>query len=136
MARVLLIEDNEAQRDLYHDLLYYNGFDVLTAEDAQTGISLATAELPDVIVLDVMLPGVSGLVAAQRLTRHPTTAHIPIICTSAYDVSPHMIEHSGAKEFLPKPIDPSDLVKAIWRQVGRDHSNTVAHNGEEESRRS
>ena len=136
MARVLLIEDNEAQRDLYHDLLYYNGFDVLTAEDAQTGISLATTELPDVVVLDVMLPGVSGLVAAQRLTRHPSTAHIPIICTSAYDVSAQMIEHSGAKEFLPKPMDPSDLVKAIWRHLGTDRDNSVPHKGEEQSSRS
>ena len=132
MARVLIIEDNEAQRDLYRDLLYYNGYDVLTAEDAQSGLALAESELPDLIVLDVMLPGVSGLVAAQRLTRHPRTAHIPILCMSAYDVSPAMVEHSGAREFLPKPLDPSDLMKAVWRHLNQNPNprNNVTPNSE------
>ena len=130
MARVLLIEDNESQRDLYRDLLYYNGYDVITAPDAQAGIAIAETELPDLIVLDVMLPGMSGLAAAEQLTRHPRTAHIPIICMSAYDVSPAMVEHSGAKEFLAKPLDPSDLMKAVWRQLGASGPNTAIPNAE------
>ena len=130
MARVLIIEDDEAQRDLYRDFFYYNGYDVITAADAPAGITIAERELPDLIVLDVMLPGVSGLAAAQRLTRYPATAHIPIICMSAYDVSPTMVEHSGAKEFLAKPLDPSDLMKAVWRQLGPNGADKAIPNRE------
>ena len=119
MATILLIEDDVVQRDLYRDLLYYNGFDVLTADDARAGIQLATNERPDLIVLDVMLPGLNGLMAAQQLQQTPATSSIPLICMSAYDVDPQMVAHSGAREFLAKPVDPSALVKAIWRHLGR-----------------
>lgn len=118
MAKVLLIEDDVVQRDLYRDLLYYNGFDVLVAEDAGEGIPLAVAERPDVILMDVMLPGMDGLTAAKRLGEHPATAQIPVICMSAYDVSAQKAVRSAAREVLAKPIDPSILVKTIWRHSG------------------
>lgn len=130
MAKILLIEDDSDQREMYRALLYYNGFDVLLAEDARQGIRLAVEQTPDVIVVDVMLPEVNGLVATQRLVDNPVTANIPIICMSAYDVSPQMILHSGAREFLPKPVDPSNLMKAIWRYVGaQNHEANPPSNG-------
>ena len=118
MPRVLLIEDDPIHRDIYERLLYYNGFDVTVAADGLSGISEALASPPDVIVMDVMLPGVSGIVASQRIHDHPDTAHIPIICMSAHDVSRSMVQHVGAREFLPKPVRGDTLVRTIRRFIG------------------
>ena len=129
MARVLLIEDSEVQRDLYRDLLYYNGFDVVVAEDAKAGIAFALDEKPDAILIDVMLPGMNGLIATQNLTRNPLTSHIPIICMSAYDVSEQMVRHSGARELLPKPVSGDVLVRVLRRYLKqRDAQNPPTNN--------
>jgi DNA-binding response OmpR family regulator len=117
MAKVLLIEDNEDDREIYRTLLYYNGFDVVVAEDAQTGLRESAAQAFDLIIVDVMLPGMNGLVAAQRFQHNRATAHIPVICMSAHDVSPTMVRHAGAREFLPKPVTPSMLVTTIRRYL-------------------
>jgi DNA-binding response OmpR family regulator len=118
MPRVLLIEDDAMHRDIYAKLLYYNGFDVTVAVDGPSGISAAIASKPDAILVDVMLPGVNGIVVSQRLREHPETAHIPIICMSGYDVSRSMVQHVGAREFLPKPISGDTLVRTIRRFIG------------------
>jgi CheY-like chemotaxis protein len=120
VAKVLLIEDDAAQRELYRSLLYYNGFDVLTAADGLTGLDMATREQPDAVVLDVMMPGMNGLVTAQRLHTQPSTAHIPVICMSAYDVSAQLAKQSGAAELLLKPVAGDVLVRAIRRYIGWD----------------
>ena len=126
MATILLIEDDVVQRDLYRDLLYYNGFDVLVAGSAEAGFQVAIEARPDLIVLDIILPGVNGLVAAQRLSHTPATSAIPIICMSAHDVSLQLVVQSGAREFLAKPVDPSALIRAIWRHLGSDHHNPIS----------
>jgi CheY-like chemotaxis protein len=118
MPRVLLIEDDPLHRDIYEKLLYYNGFDVTVAADGPAGISEALATRPDAIVIDVMLPGVNGIVVTQCLHGHPDTAHIPIICISGYDVSRSMVQHVGAREFLPKPVSGDTLVRTIRRFIG------------------
>jgi CheY-like chemotaxis protein len=118
MATVLLIEDDPAQRAMYRDLLYYNGYDVLLADDARMGVPLALEAHPDIIVMDVMLPGLNGLEATRQLSRHPKTTGIPIICMSGFPVSPDSATHSGARELLAKPVDPSTLIKSIWRHLG------------------
>ena len=118
MATVLLIEDDAAQRAMYRDLLYYNGYDVLLADDARMGVPLAVEAHPDIIVMDVMLPGLNGLDATRQLSRNPKTTGIPIICMSGFPVSPDSASHSGARELLAKPVDPSTLIKSIWRHLG------------------
>ena len=118
MAKVLLVEDDEAQREFYETLLYYNGFDVITAEDGPSGVDCALREAPDAIILDIMLPGMSGLLVAQSLHTNPATSHIPIICTSAYDVTDDMIRPTGATDFLRKPVPGDVLVRTIRRHIG------------------
>jgi DNA-binding response OmpR family regulator len=126
MVKVLLIEDNEDDREIYRALLYYNGFDVLTASDGMEGVRLANQHHPDAIVLDVMLPGVSGLVTAQRIHHSADTADVPIICMSAHDVNINMVKHSGALEFLPKPVSGDVLVRAIRKYVGWEEDTDQA----------
>ena len=117
--KVLLIEDNEDDREVCQRLLYYNGFDVLVAHDAKAGIALAISEQPAAILMDVMLPGMNGLIAAQNLTRNPATCTIPIICMSSYDVTAAQIKHSGARELIAKPVTAENLVHALSRYVQR-----------------
>lgn len=119
MAKILLIEDNEDDREICRRLLYYNGFDVLIAVNAKTGIAMAISDRPDAILMDVMLPGMNGLIAAQNLARNPATSHIPIICISSYDVVPAQVKHAGARELLVKPLTAESLIRALGRHIGQ-----------------
>jgi CheY-like chemotaxis protein len=118
MRKVLLVEDNEDDVEVYRALLYYNGFDVIVAKDGPSGIDMAFSHKPAAILIDVMMPGMNGLVAAQRIHENPETAHIPIICMSAYDVSVNMVKHAGAVGLLPKPVSGDILVRTIRKYIG------------------
>jgi CheY-like chemotaxis protein len=124
VARILVIEDDAAQRDVFTQLLYYNGFDVEHAPDAENGIKLALSTRPDVIIMDVMLAssGMDGLAATSMFKSSPTIGKIPIICMSAYDVDTRMVRRAGADEFLRKPFAAETLVKAVRRYTGWDRA--------------
>lgn len=125
VAKILVVEDDADQREVYSKLLYYNGFDVVSAEDGQAGVAEAIAEHPDAILMDVMLPGLNGLLATQRITSNPATADIPIICMSAYEVNQNQVRHSGAREFLHKPVSGDTLVRAIRKYIGWNDGGSV-----------
>ncbi len=125
MARVLLIEDDPEQREIYRLLLYYNGFEVLTAEDGVIGVSMAQEVKPDVILADVMLPRLNGLIAARVIKSNPATAQIPIVCMSAYDVDANQVVNSGAQELLVKPVSGDKLVRVLRKYVGWDPIQSV-----------
>jgi two-component system, cell cycle response regulator DivK len=113
--KVLLIDDNVAERGMYSALLYYNGYDVIEASTAPEGIELAKSRRPNVIIMDVLLPGVDGLVATEILKSIPETADIPVVCVTGYSVSRENAEIAGATELLRKPILTSTLVDAVRR---------------------
>ena len=83
MARILLIEDNEANTKLASLLLRKAGHAVLTASDAETGLTLARTDHPDLVLMDVQLPGMDGLAATALLKKDPVTATIPVIALTA-----------------------------------------------------
>ncbi len=120
MARILVIEDDPYQRDIYSKLLYYNGFDVECAEDAEDGVRVADAHPPDAILMDVVLPQMNGLEAARVFKSRPSTADIPVICMSAYNISPFKARNSGADDFLQKPVSGDVLVRSIRHFIGWD----------------
>src|SRR5882762_9476836 len=78
MKKILLIEDNELNRDMLSRRLQKRGYQVVTAVDGETGITMAQAEAPALILMDVSLPGIDGLEATRRLKAAPETRHIPI----------------------------------------------------------
>lgn len=127
MARVLVIEDDSQQRDVYATLLYYNGFEVEQADTAEAGIATALEHHPDIILLDIQLPGMNGLQAANVFKNTPATADIPVICMSAYDIPSRHVARAGADSFLKKPIGGDVLVRAIRKLIGsaaKPRSNT------------
>ena len=119
MSKILVIEDDPSQRDVYTKLLYYNGFDVDFADDAETGLRLAQTIRPDVVLIDVVLPGsVNGLVATSMLKRDPDLTGVRVICMSAYDIDDAAVRNAGADDYLRKPIPGDVLVRAIRHFTG------------------
>ena len=106
-ARILVVDDIEANVKLLEAKLAAEYYDVLTANDGPTALAIAAAESPDIILLDVMMPGMDGFAVCRRLKDDPATRHIPVVLVTALDGRSDRIEglEAGADEFLTKPID-------------------------------
>ena len=118
MARVLVIEDNADQREVFSNLLYYNGFEVDQAASAEDGFLISQQRRPDVILTDIRLPGIDGIEALSRFRQIPQTAEIPIICMSAFEYGHNAVLGAGAADFLRKPFGGDVMVRAIRKLTG------------------
>jgi CheY-like chemotaxis protein len=124
--KVLVIEDNEQNRYLMHFLLEAKGFSVIEAEDGIEGIRLAKNEQPDLILLDIQLPGMDGYEIAGILSITPDTAEIPIVAVTSYAMpgDRERIIKAGATGYIEKPINPTTFTDQIMtyitaREAGR-----------------
>ena len=106
-ARILVVDDIEANVRLLEAKLTAEYYEVLTATDGVSGLAVAASELPDIILLDVMMPGMDGFQVCRRLKEDPLTRHIPVVLVIALDGRSDRISglEAGADEFLTKPID-------------------------------
>lgn len=106
-ARILVVDDIDANVKLLEAKLSAEYFDVITATDGATALAVAAAEKPDIILLDVMMPGMDGFQVCRRLKDDPMTRHIPVVLVTALDGRADRIAglEAGADEFLTKPID-------------------------------
>ena len=118
MARILVVDDNADERLIYSAVLHYAGHVVEEAADARTGIEIAKAKQPDAILMDVHLPVMNGLLAAEILRATPATSSIPILCLTGYDVNPTHAIASGCSDFLRKPVSPTELTRVVERLLG------------------
>jgi two-component system cell cycle response regulator len=119
-ARILVVDDIDANVRLLQAKLQAEYYDVLTAHDGTTALAIAAAEKPDIVLLDVMMPGMDGFQVCQRLKEDPETRHIPVVLVTALDGRADRITglEAGADEFLTKPIDDLMLfarVKSLTR---------------------
>jgi CheY-like chemotaxis protein len=115
MPKILLVEDNEMNRDMLSRRLQKRSYTVLLAEDGQPGVDLARTEKPDLILMDMSLPGVSGWEASRQLKADPATAPIPIIALTAHAMAEDRAKAlaAGCDEFETKPIDLNALLAKI-----------------------
>ncbi|MDO8296031.1 MAG: PleD family two-component system response regulator [Caulobacter sp.] len=106
-ARILVVDDIEANVKLLEAKLAAEYYEVITANDGPTALAIAASESPDIILLDVMMPGMDGFAVCRRLKDDPVTRHIPVVLVTALDGRADRIEglEAGADEFLTKPID-------------------------------
>jgi len=117
--KVLVIEDEATQVLSLRSQLKTSGFDVSYAMNGEVGVYKALAEKPDVVLLDIMLPGMSGLDVCQRLKTNTLTRHIPVIFVTASKID-HLREQChdlGASEIIIKPYTAGELVGAIQRTL-------------------
>ena len=115
MKNILLIEDNELNRDMLSRRLRKRGYEVLTAEDGESGIAMAKAQAPALILMDVSLPGIDGWEATRRLRAAPETRDIPIVALTAYATSGDRDTAlaAGCDDFDTKPIELPRLLEKI-----------------------
>jgi CheY-like chemotaxis protein len=115
MAKILLVEDNEMNRDMLSRRLARRDFEVVTAEDGAAGVAMATREEPDLILMDISLPIMDGLEATRRIKADDASANIPIIALTAHAASSDRDEalEAGCDDFDTKPIDLDRLLGKI-----------------------
>ncbi|HXL45333.1 MAG: response regulator [Candidatus Rokubacteria bacterium 13_1_40CM_4_69_39] len=113
--RVLYVEDNEYNRKIVRQLLSRTSYRLLEAMDGEEGVAMAQRELPDLILMDVQLPKLSGLDATRRLRADPRTAHIPLVVVTSFALSGdgQRAIDAGASAYLAKPYSPRDLLALI-----------------------
>ncbi len=115
MATILLVEDNEMNRDMLSRRLQRRGYDVIAAVDGEEGVALARAEAPDVVIMDLSLPGIDGWEATRRLKESPETKPIPVLALTAHAMAGDRERalEAGCDDFDTKPIDLPRLLAKV-----------------------
>jgi two-component system phosphate regulon response regulator PhoB len=133
---VLVIDDEKDLIDLVRYNLEKEGYDVIAAYDGQSGLEVAMKHAPDLVVLDLMMPGMDGLQVCQRLRSDPRTARMPVIMLTAKATEADRIVglELGADDYITKPFSPREVVarvKAVLRRAASQHDEpSVIRSGE------
>jgi two-component system cell cycle response regulator DivK len=120
MTKVLLVEDNEMNRDMLSRRLIRRGFEVIFAVDGQQGIDLARSQRPDIILMDMSLPVIDGWEATRRVKSDDATRGVPVIGLTAHAMSgdrERAIE-AGCDDYDTKPVELDRLIGKIERLLG------------------
>lgn len=112
---ILYVEDNEYNLKIVRQLLSRTSYRLIEAMDGEQGVAAARRELPDLILMDIQLPKISGLDATRELRVDPNTAHIPIIAITSFALSgdSEKAKDAGATAYLAKPYSPRELLQLI-----------------------
>ena len=115
MKTILYVEDNEFNRKIVRDLLAHSSYRLIEATDGEAGVAAARETLPDLIIMDIQLPKLSGLEATRQLRAEPATAHIPIIAMTSFALAgdEEKAREAGAVAYLSKPYSPRELRRII-----------------------
>jgi len=115
MARILLVEDNEMNRDMLSRRLVRNGFEVSIAIDGQQGVDMATSQLPDLILMDMSLPVIDGWEATRRIKANDATRKIPVIALTAHAMAGDREQamEVGCDDYDTKPVEITRLLGKI-----------------------
>ncbi|MCC7261304.1 MAG: response regulator [Candidatus Latescibacteria bacterium] len=122
-GRVLVVDDERLNRTLLRSLLQAAGYQVTEAEDGEQALQQVGAEAPDVILLDVMMPGLDGYTVCRRIKEDQATAHLPILIVTALNDREARLEGigAGANDFLTKPIDRQEVLLRVQNAVYAKH---------------
>ena len=120
MSKILLVEDNEMNRDMLSRRLVRNGYEVLIAIDGGEGLAKARAESPDLILMDMSLPGLDGWEATRQLKAEPGTRGIPVIALTAHAMTGDRQKalSAGCDDFDTKPVELPRLLEKIRNKLG------------------
>jgi CheY-like chemotaxis protein len=120
MARILLVEDNEMNRDMLSRRLERRGYEVIVAVDGEEGVARAKADAPDVVLMDLSLPGIDGWEATRQLKAADETRSIPVLALTAHAMAGDREKAlaAGCDDFDTKPVDLPRLVDKIEGLLG------------------
>ena len=120
MARILIVDDSPSQLMGIRRIVEKLGHEALTAEDGAAGVEAAKREIPDLILMDVVMPNLNGFQATRSITREPTTKHIPVILVTTKDQDTDRVwgMRQGAKAYITKPFSESELSELITQYLG------------------
>jgi len=119
MSVILIVEDNEKNMKLVRDVLQVKGYQTLEAATAEDGIALAQAHSPDLVLMDIQLPGMNGIEALGVLRENPATAHIPVIAVTASVMQQDrkLITEAGFDAYIGKPINLKEFLQAVREMI-------------------
>lgn len=115
MAKILIVDDSPTETYKLTGVLEKNGHTVITAENGEQGVTTAKAELPDLVLMDIVMPGLNGFQATRQLSKAPETTQIPVVIVTTKDQETDRVwgMRQGAKAYLTKPIDEKKLLSTI-----------------------
>ena len=118
--RILVIEDHEENRRLLRDLLTSVGYELVEAVSGEEGLTAAETQEPDLILMDIQLPGIDGYEVTRRIKANPALRHIPIIAVTSYALSGDDVKaaEAGCDAYVTKPFDPAELLEKIREFLG------------------
>jgi CheY-like chemotaxis protein len=124
MTKILLVEDNEMNRDMLSRRLQKQGYEVVIAVDGEEGVAMAQTEAPALILMDMSLPGVDGWEATRRLKASPNTQKIPVIALTAHAMTDDRDKAmaAGCDDFDTKPVELPRLLSKIQAVLGKQSS--------------
>ena len=121
MARILIVDDSPSQLMGIRRIVEKLGHEAVTAEDGAAGVRAAKEHLPDLILMDVVMPNLNGFQATRTIKRDPETGHIPVILVTTKDQETDRVWglRQGAQGYLTKPFSEAELTEAIVSTIGR-----------------
>lgn len=120
MSLVLIIEDNDKNLELVRDILQAKGYQTLEAGTAESGLAIARSQMPDLVLMDIQLPGMDGIQALKALRANPSTAALPVVAITAsvMKADREQIMRAGFDGFIEKPITVRSFLEAVESALG------------------
>ena len=115
MAKIMIIDDSPTEVHVLQTMLTKNGHQVVAASSGEEGVELAKAELPDLVLMDVVMPGMNGFQATRQLSKSDKTAAIPVIMVTTKDQETDKVwaMRQGAKDYIVKPVQEKALIEHV-----------------------
>jgi len=115
IKKILIVDDSSTARHFLVDVLTKGGYEVVSAESGDEAILMVKTEMPDLVLMDVIMPGMNGFQATRTITKDEATKHIPVLMLTSKDMETDRVwgMRQGATEFLSKPIEPATLLAKI-----------------------
>ena len=115
MARILVVDDSPTETEAFRSVLEKNGHEVLNAENGADGVAMARQELPDLVLMDIVMPDMNGFQATRQIARGAETKHIPVILVSSQNQETDKVwgQRQGARGYITKPVNTSELVSVM-----------------------
>jgi twitching motility two-component system response regulator PilH len=115
IKKILIVDDSATARHFLIEVLAKGGYEIVTAENGDEAIIKAKSEMPDLVLMDVVMPGINGFQATRAITKDEATKHIPVLILTSKDMETDRVwgMRQGATEFISKPIEPAALLAKI-----------------------